>query len=252
MNSPELERATMGTRFMALLMDNIIYTMVITVPFYIIVIVNVIIVPHRLFWHLPVFIMITVLICGLQGIRTGQSFGKRTMNIAIRKREDSSEIPSNRQLFLRNILNLFWPLEFLVYVFSSDQVKIGDRLIDAEVYQLPSEADDKISYAKKRKKSAIGCAIATGVCFLSLLSLVWGMNHPSRQVALEHLKTCPYVLELTGEIDTVGWAGVSMGGQGGYRWATHSFAVMGSEGRFRISVNLERIPGQEWEVIVDD
>lgn len=253
--SSDLERATFRARFRALLIDNIIITGVITVPFMIILFVNMVVAPHQLFSHLPVFFVITILTVGLQGVRTGQSFGKKKMKIAIRSRLDTSEVPPKRMLFLRNLLMLLWPLELLAFIFSSDNIKMSDRLIGTDVYQLALGADEKISVTKKNyplKPLAVTCVIITTICFISFASLITGLNHPSRQIASDYLEANPFVLELVGEIESIGYAGGSIGRSGRYHWATHGFIVTGSEGSFRIYVHLERISGQEWKVIVDD
>jgi hypothetical protein len=145
-----------------------------------------------------------------------------------------------------------WPIEFLVYVFSSDNIKVGDRLIGTDVYQVPLEADNEsVPINKTHPLQAFGivCAIVMMFCILILVSLNWAVNHPSHQVAVEFLEESPFVREHVGDIERIGFAGVSISTHGRYGWATHGFIITGSEGILHVNVDLERVSGQDWEVI---
>ena len=85
---------------------------------------------------------------GFRDIFKGQSIGKRILGIGVRDINDAFVVPPISKLFLRQVFSFFWPIEFLVLVFSNENQKIGDLMAGTSVYNL-HEYDEFINLTKR-------------------------------------------------------------------------------------------------------
>ncbi len=66
----------------------------------------------------------------------GQSIGKRIMKIAVRKMENTSEIPGISTLLLRNLFLVIWPIELKTFFSSKNNLRLGDKLLKTTVIKI--------------------------------------------------------------------------------------------------------------------
>ena len=157
-SQPILEQASTGIRLLAFLIDHIIIMMIVLTPIFMM---------DSLLGGIQFLgiMFVAFFLYAMKDIVKGQSPGKFILGIAVRNQADMTEIPSARNLFIRNIFCFFWYMEFIVLVFS--RIRIGDRLTHTNVYNIPE---------KPRIIFRLGAALAILViCILITLS---GMTTP--------------------------------------------------------------------------
>ena len=248
-SSPMLEKASVLSRVGAFMIDHVIIGSVLVVPFVFIMSGMMETAPIETFIIAFIIIMLVGLfVYCLKDIVKGQSIGKRAVGIAVRNRHDTSQTPSVGKLFLRNILVYLWPLEFLVYLCSKEQTKIGDKLAGADVYRISR----KLKLSTIIISIVLACVIYTGA-FIGMVTfgvLSIFRNHPSYQTAIQYIETNPRVAELVGDIESFGsfpMGSVSIAG--GHGQAEFTIRVIGSNDTILVHVRLVREPLQDWEVV---
>ena len=240
-----LKKASTASRLGAFIIDHVIITFILVAPSIFIIFGGMNSEPYGLFVIVfPSIMIVAFFAYCLKDTVNGQSIGKRALGIAVRDRADTLQVPSVGRLFLRNILVFLWPIEFLVYVFSAEQTKIGDKLAGTDVYC--------ISY-KPKLLPIIITGVLVFVMFIG--ALVFGVmaifrNHSSYQAAIQFIKTNPRVAELVGDIEGFGaFPSGSINTSGGRGQAEFIIRVVGSEGTIRVHIQLVREPLRDWEVI---
>jgi len=239
-----LEKASLGYRFGAFIVDHIILTSILVVPFIMILFRQMETEPTRVFAAFPLFMLVAYVVYSLRDIVNGQSFGKYLFGMAVRDSHYTSETPSIARLFIRNIFNFVWPIEFLVLAYSSSKTKLGDRLANTDVYRI----------SKKPKLIMLVIPIIL-VVVLFVGSLFFGIlsffrNHPAYHMALDYIEDNPRITELVGEIESFGFfPSGNISTSGGHGQADFTIRVYGSDGTAHVRVILVREPLGGWEVV---
>jgi uncharacterized RDD family membrane protein YckC len=145
---PELERASTWIRLWGFLIDHVIIV-ILLVPLFARGV-------HFGSLLFLLFLFLGLLLYAIKDIVKGQSPGKYILGIAVRSQADTSEMPSAKKLFLRNLFVFLWPIDFLILVFS--KIKIGDRLAKTNVYRL-----------SKKPRVIIRLAVALAIIILLVL-----------------------------------------------------------------------------------
>lgn len=174
----------------------------------------------------------------------GISVGKWIMGIMVRNDFDN-ETPSFIKLFIRNLLIIIWPIEFLVLAISSDKKRLGDMIVRTKVIKNPN---------KPKSISRILALVFIGFCFFFFSYYTVGTilkNSDAYKVAIEFIESDVIVMETTGGI--VGYGYMPKGNiniTNGYGVAQLEIKVKGNTEDITVFVDLEKEPEGEW-IIMD-
>ena len=242
-NPETIDKARFWLRVGAFMIDHAFLTLILSVSFAVLFFTDILSDPARIS---AFFILVSAFVYCLKDIIKGQSLGKYAVGIAVRNREDTSEIPSAGSLFLRNIFTVLWPIELIVLACS--KTKLGDKMAGTDVYRIS-------------KKPKLAIIIIAGVLTLAIAtvifvgSLLWGIssiirNHPSYQTALSYIETNPQIIAQVGEIESFGFLPTgNISTSGGRGQAEFTIRVVGSDDTIRVHIQLTREPLRDWEVI---
>ena len=109
-----------------------------------------------------VFIIAAFIVYGAKDFINGASVGKRIIGLGVK--DAQGNVPPFYKLFLRNIFTMIWPLELIVLLVSKSHRKIGDMMMNTDVYVT----------SHKRKATTVIITVllifALGLlCFVSLI-----------------------------------------------------------------------------------
>ena len=238
----ELQKANLGDRIVAHMIDHFLLTMVMMGSFAPIIVRNI----ENVAAMMPIMVFVMTVIgvgfvYGLKDSVKGQSFGKHILGIAVRDSADPSKTPSIARMFLRNIFSFMWPLEFIVLACSGS--KIGDKLTGANVYRVPQ----KRKWVLIVLPVVLFIVVSIGAFVFGIISLL--RNDPSYHAAISYIEAHPRVVELVGDIEGFRMTSGNISSSGGHGQAEFSIRVNGSDGMVRVNIMLRREPSQDWEVI---
>jgi uncharacterized RDD family membrane protein YckC len=190
-------------------------------------------------------IMLWVMIPGLllylsKDSISGISLGKWIMGIMIRNDLDN-ETPSFVKLFIRNLLIVFWPIEFIVLAASPDKKRLGDKIAKTKVLKNPHKA---------KRLPRITVLILIGICFFLFTYTTAGnamKNSDAYKVAIETIESDEGIIEATGGI--IGYGNLPKGNiniTNGHGIAQLQIKVKGNTNYLNVFVYLEKEPEGEW------
>jgi len=239
-----LEKASLGLRIGAFLIDHIILTAVLIVPFILFAIRAAETDYHEFFSMLLMLMLVAFVVYGLRDIVNGQSYGKYMLGIAVRDVDNALEVPSIMRLFLRNIFNFIWPVEFIILACSPSKTKFGDRIAETNVYRV----------SRKPKLVMLIVPIFL-IVVLFTGSIIFGVfaairHHPSYQTALSYIEANPRIIEQIGDIEGFGFfpnGNITI--SEGHGQADFTIRVYGSDDDIRVQIRLVREPLGDWEVV---
>lgn len=172
----------------------------------------------------------------------GISFGKWILGIMI-KNDFDNETPTFIKLFIRNLLIVIWPIEFIVLAASSDKKRLGDKLAKTKVLKNPN---------KPKRLLRISALILLGACFFLFTYNTAGnamKNSEAYKTAIETLESDENIIESTGGI--IGYGNMPKGNiniTNGHGIAELQIKVKGNTNDIDVFVFLEKEPGGEWEI----
>lgn len=170
----------------------------------------------------------------------GISAGKWIMGIMIRNDLDN-ETPTFIKLFIRNLLIVIWPIEFIVLAASSDKKRLGDKIAKTKVLMNPN---------KPKRLPRILALILIGGCFFLFTYYTAGTamkNSDAYKVAIETIETDEKFIESTGGI--IGYGNMPKGNiniTNGHGVAQLQIKVKGNTEDITVFVHLEKEPDGEW------
>jgi len=170
----------------------------------------------------------------------GISVGKWIMGIMIRNDADN-ETPTFIKLFIRNLLIVIWPIEFIVLAASSDKKRLGDKIAKTKVLKNPN---------KPKRLPRILTLILIGACFFLFTYFTAGTamkNSDAYKVAIENIESNENVIESTGGI--IGYGNMPKGNiniTNGYGVAQLQIKVKGNTEDVTVFIHLEKEPEGEW------
>lgn len=170
----------------------------------------------------------------------GISIGKWIMGIMVRN-ESNSEIPNFAKLFIRNLLIVIWPIEFIVLAISSKKKRLGDLIAKTKVLR---------NAQKSKKLLRVLALISIGLCFFffTYYFAVSAMKKSEAyKVAIEHIELNEQIISSTGGI--LGYGSLPKGNisvTNGYGQAQLQINVLGNENDIEVHVYLEKAPDGEW------
>lgn len=174
----------------------------------------------------------------------GISLGKWIMGIMVRNEINPNEIPSFGRLFLRNLLVIIWPIEFIVFATSDQKKRLGDKVAKTVVVKNP---------IKPNKLPRIIALIGIGVSFFVFIFLFVGnamKNSDAYKIATKEIEQNKEIIEETGGIKGYGMIPTgNVNTSNGYGQAQLVIKVLGNTKDLNVSVYLEKKPNNDWQII---
>lgn len=174
----------------------------------------------------------------------GISPGKWVMGIMVRDENNPNEIPSVGKLFVRNLFQIIWPIEFIVLASSQDKKRLGDKTAKTIVVKNPN---------KPTKLPRILAIVAIGITFFVFILLFVGSamkNSNAYQVAISEIEQNQEIISETGGIKDYGMMPTgSVNISNGYGEALLSIKVIGNKKDLNVDVYLTKEPNEEWKLI---
>lgn len=174
----------------------------------------------------------------------GRSPGKWFMGIIVRDEKEHTTVPSIKKLFIRNILLILLPVEFVTLTVNSNKKRLGDTITKTVVLKNP--VTPKII-------PRILIMVSLGVLFFaSILSSGSGImkNSGAYKASVKAIEQNEEILTETGGIEgygTIPSGTISI--SEGYGNARLQIKVHGKEKDVTVHTYLEKKPGEEWELI---
>ncbi len=174
----------------------------------------------------------------------GVSVGKWIMGIMVRDDNNQNEIPSFGRLFLRNLLIIIWPVEFIVLATNDQKKRLGDKIVQTVVVK---------NLNKPTKLPRIIALIGVGISFFVFVLFTAGnamKNSDAYKITVSEIEKNEQIISETGGIKGYGMmptGGISISnGQG---QAQLQIKVLGIKKDLNVNVYLEKEPNGQWEII---
>jgi uncharacterized RDD family membrane protein YckC len=183
-----------------------------------------------------------ILYLGKESIK-GISFGKWIMGIMVRVETNVNSIPTFGKLFIRNLFLMIWPIEFFASVLDKNKRRIGDKLTNTVVLNNPSKA---------AKTNRIIALITIGLVLYGFTALFSGVilkSSEAYKTAIVSIENNNDIIKQTGEIVSYGaFPKGSINITNDYGQATLSISINGKVKKIEVTVLLEKLPNETWEV----
>ncbi len=170
----------------------------------------------------------------------GISIGKWIMGIMI-KNEFKNETPTFVKLFIRNLLIVILPIEFIVLAASSNKKRLGDKIAKTKVLKNPH---------KPKRLLRISVLILFVICSFGYANYTAGAamkNSDAYKVAIEAIESDESIIESTGGI--IGYGYKPKGNiniTNGHGIAQLQIKVKGNTNDINVFVYLLKQPEGEW------
>ena len=174
----------------------------------------------------------------------GVSPGKWIMGIMVRDDNNHNKIPSTGRLFIRNLLIIIWPIEFVVLAVSQDKKRLGDKISKTAVLKNPK----KLSVLP-RVLALVGIGI-TYFVFLFVFVFASMKNSDAYKIAVSEIEQNQEIINEVGGIKEYGMfptGGVSI--KSGYGEANLEIKIIGNEKDISVNAYLTKEPNEEWKLI---
>ncbi|MEP6735764.1 MAG: RDD family protein [Chryseolinea sp.] len=177
----------------------------------------------------------------------GISFGKWVIGLMVRDASNPDEVPTVGILFVRNLLLVIWPIEFIVLASNADKRRLGDRIAKTIVVENPT-----------RPKTAVMLAVCLtlGIAFFTFVFLFAGTamkQSDAYKVAVKEIQQNEEIVKETGGIK--GFGMMPMGNisiSNGYGDAQLQIKVLGNDNDLDVSVHLTMESDGEWNMVKMD
>jgi len=174
----------------------------------------------------------------------GASIGKWIMGIMVRDDKDSNSTPSFGRLFLRNLLLVIWPIEFVIMASNDDKKRLGDKVAKTYVIKNP---------AKKSALAKVLTLLAFGITFIIVVVVFAGSalkNSGAYKAAIDGIAQDQSIINETGGIVNYGkMPSGNISISNGYGKAILEITVEGKNKELTVNAILEKEPGGEWKLI---
>lgn len=174
----------------------------------------------------------------------GTSFGKWILGIRVRDEADPEQVPSLPRLFLRNLLVIIWPVEFIIMAVNDDKKRLGDRL--AKTVVLRSGKEDQVL-------PRVLAVLAAGLALFAFLIIMVGAimkNSAAYKVATTAIESNLEIIAETGGI--TGYGMMPMGSiniTNGEGEAEFDIKVLGKKQDLEVRVSLQKQPREPWTLV---
>jgi hypothetical protein len=192
-----------------------------------------------MFIRMIVMMLTAFILYCCKDIVNGRSIGKRIFGLAVR--DDNNNVPTFSKLIIRNLFTFLWPVELILIVASKQKKKIGDRLVNTDVFLV------------KNNKGIVGIILSIVSLFgFFICILIFGIiqiikQDESYKVATEYIKTSSDVRNIVGNEISFGY--FPMGGiqyENGYGTSELTIKVKGSKDSISVHIVLQKRPDSNW------
>jgi uncharacterized RDD family membrane protein YckC len=191
----------------------------------------------------PLVLIFGFLLYFLKDSVKGISIGKWAMGIMVRDENNPNQIPSIGRLFLRNLLIIIWPVEFIVLATSDQKKRLGDKIAKTIVVKNPDKPGQL-----PRILMLIGIGIVFFIFFIVFIGSMM-KNSDAYKTAITEIEKSEEIRIQTGGIKGYGimpTGNISVSNDEGQ--AQLEIKVLGNKNDMHVNVYLEKENGQ-WKVI---
>ena len=174
----------------------------------------------------------------------GVSPGKWIMGIMVRDENNHTEIPSVARLFIRNLLIIIWPIEFIVLAISQEKKRLGDKIAKTSVLKNPKKLN-----VLPRVLALGGIGIAYFI-FIFVFVFASIKNSDVYRTAISEIEQNQEIINEVGGIKEYGMfptGGASV--KSGYGEANLEIKVLGNKKELSVSTYLTKEPNEQWKLI---
>jgi hypothetical protein len=174
-------------------------------------------------------------------IVNGRSICKRIFGLTVRENNDQNNVPKLSKLMIRNLFTFLWPIELILILTSKQRKKLGDRLVNTDVFIL------------KNKKTIVGIILSLisiftfFICILFFGVIQMIKNDESYKIATDYIKNSAEVRNKVGDEITFGQ--FPMGGiefKNGYGTSELTIKVKGNKDTISVHIVLKKKPKSNW------
>ncbi|MFD1739760.1 RDD family protein [Bacillus salitolerans] len=237
----EIKLASRKSRILAYLIDHFVLSLFLVIPFTILM-ANEDIESDFLFALFPIWMIIFFIFYCLKDSFKGISLGKWVIGIGVRDENDRSDIPSIPRLFLRNLLLVIWPIEFIVLAINKNKQRLGDKVANTIVIKVREMG------VWKKIVVVLLAIVISFVLFLSAIVLSM-KNSEAYEAAITFIESNENIVGETGGIEGYGFLpSGSIQTSNGYGESVFTIEVKGKEKDIYVEVYLTKVPNQNWKV----
>lgn len=174
----------------------------------------------------------------------GMSPGKWIMGIRVRDEKNPNEIPSVGKLFIRNLLLIVWPIEFIALVSSLDKKRLGDKIAKTSVFKYQNKLN-----AVPRVLALCGFGIGYLVFFFVFIFAAM-KSSDAYKTAIHEIEQNQELIKEVGGIKEYGLfptGGISI--HNGYGEANWKIKVIGNDKDLNVETFLTKEPNESWKLI---
>jgi uncharacterized RDD family membrane protein YckC len=237
----EIKLASRKSRIFAFIIDHFVLTFITVFPLTFFM-MNEDMEGGFLFALFGILMIIAFIIYSLKDSIKGTSIGKWVIGIGVRDEHNRGDVPSIPRLFLRNLLLVIWPIEFIVLVTNKDKQRLGDKLANTVVV--------KVREMGIWKKIVIVLLVIIISFVLLLSTIVLSMkNSEAYETAITYIESNENIVSETGGIEGYGFLpSGSVQISNGYGESVFTIEVKGKEKDIYVEVYLTKNPNQNWRV----
>jgi len=235
----QLPKPLLSRRFGAFLIDHFILVFIIVLTFFLVIDPSEIETSSMFIRFIFLLVFAFVLYC-CKDIVNGRSIGKRFFGLAVQ--DINQNVPSTSKLIIRNLFTFLWPIEIIAILTSKQKKKIGDHLVNTDVYLI-----------NNKKLLGIAMSIASVAVFFFCI-LFFGIMQIIKQddsylFATDFIKSSPEIQNLIGNNISFGYfPSGSIKYVNGYGNADLIITVRGDKGTKSVHIILSRGPNRNWEI----
>lgn len=234
-------KASRSSRIFAFIIDHFILTLIIVFPFFFILMNEELQLVFK-FAFIGIWIFLALILYALKDSFKGKSIGKHMMGIAVRDENQQGDVPSISRLFLRNIMLVIWPVEFIILAANDRKQRLGDKIAHTIVVK-----ERKISVWKVI--AAVLMALITTFILIFMIIILSLKNSDSYQTAIAYIESSEEITETAGGIEGYGFfPSGSVQTSNGYGEAAYAIEVKGEDKDVYVEVYLTKKPAEEWVV----
>ncbi|MFD2697935.1 RDD family protein [Mesonia sediminis] len=170
--------------------------------------------------------------------------GKWIMGIMVRDENNHTEIPSIGRLFIRNLLIIIWPIEFIALAVSQDKKRLGDKIAKTSVLKNPKKLN------VLPRVLALGGIGMTYFIFIFVFVFASMKSSDAYKTAISEIEQNQEIITDVGGIKKYGMfptGGVSV--KSGYGEANLEIKVIGNEKEISVNAYLTKEPNEEWKLV---
>ncbi|MFY0590992.1 RDD family protein [Roseivirga sp.] len=171
----------------------------------------------------------------------GQSPGKWFLQLKVRKKNNLNEIPSVRQLLLRNVFLIIWPIELIVLITSSEKERLADKQIGTVVIK----SEEAISKTPRIALITSFFMVFFAFIFLFISSAI--KNSDAYKMAQNEIENNSEIIETTGGIEGYDFFPKgSVSTTNGEGEAYFTIGVKGKTTDVNVNITLYKEMGSDW------